>query len=117
MLKRSIMLIAATDGTPSRAGYGGRTPGRAIEARTLVTWRAAQRLGAGRTTILRAGLDDGEVVRVERDLEWRVGVGLDIPIQDKFGLGVQLQYRALNSNIPGNTVKDFSITMGPTVSF
>jgi hypothetical protein len=53
----------------------------------------------------------------ERDLEWRVGVGLDIPIQDKFGLGVQLQYRALNSNIPGNTVKDFSVTMGPTVSF
>jgi hypothetical protein len=53
----------------------------------------------------------------ERDLEWRVGVGLDIPIQDKFGLGVQLQYRALNSNIPGNTVKGFSVTMGPTVSF
>jgi hypothetical protein len=53
----------------------------------------------------------------ERDLEWRAGIGLDIPIHDKFGLGVQLQYRAINSNIPGNTVKDFSVTMGPTVSF
>ncbi len=53
----------------------------------------------------------------EHDLEWRVGVGVDIPIQDQFGLGVQVQYRALNSNIPGNTVNNFSVSMGPTVSF
>jgi hypothetical protein len=53
----------------------------------------------------------------EHDLEWRVGIGLDIPIRDKIGLGVQLQYRALNSNIPGNTVRDLAVTMGPTVSF
>ena len=53
----------------------------------------------------------------EREFEWHVGIGLDIPIRDKLGLGVQLQYRAINSNIPGNTVKDFSVTMGPTVSF
>jgi tetratricopeptide (TPR) repeat protein len=53
----------------------------------------------------------------EHDLEWHAGIGLDIPIQDRFGLGAQLQYRAINSNIPGNTVKDFSVTMGPTVSF
>src|ERR1700694_3078860 len=78
MLKRSIMLIAATDGTASRPGHGCRTPGRAVEARTLDTWHAAQRLGAGRTTILRAGLDDGEVARVERDLEWRLR-GLLLP--------------------------------------
>lgn len=53
----------------------------------------------------------------EHDFEWHAGIGLDIPIQDRFGLGAQLQYRAINSNIPGNTVKDFSITMGPTVRF
>jgi tetratricopeptide (TPR) repeat protein len=53
----------------------------------------------------------------EHDLEWRVGVGLDIPLRDRFGLGVQVQYRAINSNIPLNTVKDLSITLGPTVSF
>lgn len=53
----------------------------------------------------------------EHDLEWRLGIGLDIPIRDRFGLGVQLQYRAINSNIPGNTVKDLAVTMGPTVSF
>jgi hypothetical protein len=28
-----------------------------------------------------------------------------------------VQYRAINSNIPLNTVKDLSITLGPTVSF
>ena len=53
----------------------------------------------------------------EHALEWRAGIGLDIPIQDRFGLGVQLQYRAINSNVPGNTVTDLSVTMGPTVSF
>jgi hypothetical protein len=53
----------------------------------------------------------------EHDLDWRVGVAVDIPIQDSFGLGVQLQYRDINSNIPGDTVKDFSVTIGPTVSF
>lgn len=53
----------------------------------------------------------------ERDLEWHAGIGFDIPIQDRFGLGVQLQYRAINSNIPGNTVRDLAVTMGPTVSF
>ena len=53
----------------------------------------------------------------ERDLEWHAGVGLDIPIQDRLGVGVQVQYRAINSNIPGNTVRDLSVTMGPTVSF
>ena len=53
----------------------------------------------------------------EHDLEWRLGVGLDIPIRDKFGIGVQVQYRAIDSNIPTNTVRDLSITIGPTVSF
>ncbi|SFK49983.1 Outer membrane protein beta-barrel domain-containing protein [Methylocapsa palsarum] len=53
----------------------------------------------------------------ERDLEWRVGVGFDIPVKDSFGLGVQLQYRAINSNIPTNTIRNFSVSAGPTVSF
>ena len=68
-LKRSILLIAATDGTVSRPG---RVPLRAVDVHALETWRAVQRLGVGRTTILRAGVDDGEVARVEGDLEWRL---------------------------------------------
>lgn len=53
----------------------------------------------------------------ERDLEWRAGIAADIPVWDKLGLGVQLLYRAINSNIPSNTVRNFSVTIGPTVSF
>lgn len=53
----------------------------------------------------------------EHDLEWRLGLGLDVPIYDRFGLGVQVQYRTFNSNIPGNTFEDLSVTLGPTVSF
>jgi hypothetical protein len=53
----------------------------------------------------------------EHALEWRAGIGLDIPIEDKFGLGVQVQYRAIKSNIPGNTVRDLAVTMGPAISF
>ena len=78
MLKRSILLVAATDGPASRPRDGSTTRGRAAEARTLEAWHAAQRLGPRRTTILRAGLDDGDVARVERDLEWRLR-GLLLP--------------------------------------
>ncbi len=53
----------------------------------------------------------------EHAFEWHAGVGLDIPVQDRFGLGVSVQYRAINSNIPGNTVGDLEVTMGPTVRF
>ncbi|HXW72197.1 MAG TPA: tetratricopeptide repeat protein [Methylocella sp.] len=55
--------------------------------------------------------------KTERDVEWRVGLGLDVPIEGRFGIGLQVQYRTLISNIPGNTVKDFSTTIGPTISF
>ena len=78
MLKRSILLIAATDGAASRPGYSARTPRRPVEARSLEAWRVVQRLGPRRTTILRTGLDDGEVARVEHDLEWRLR-GLLLP--------------------------------------
>jgi hypothetical protein len=53
----------------------------------------------------------------EHAFEWRAGVGLDIPLQDRFGLGVAVQYRAINSNIPGNTVRDLAVTLGPAVRF
>ena len=53
----------------------------------------------------------------EHDLDWHLGIGFDVPIRGSFGLGVQVQYRAINSNIPGNTIKDLSVTIGPTASF
>jgi len=53
----------------------------------------------------------------EYAFEWRTGVGLDIPLQDRFGLGIAVQYRAINSNVPGNTVRDLAVTLGPSVHF
>jgi hypothetical protein len=53
----------------------------------------------------------------EHAFEWRAGVGLDIPLQDRFGLGIAVQYSAINSNVPGNTVRDLSVTLGPSVHF
>jgi hypothetical protein len=54
---------------------------------------------------------------VERAFEWQAGVALGIPIGKQAGLGVQVLYRAINSNIPIYTINDLAITMGPTVRF
>jgi hypothetical protein len=32
-------------------------------------------------------------------------------------LGIAVQYSAINSNVPGNTVRDLSVTLGPSVHF
>ena len=53
----------------------------------------------------------------QRDLEWRVGLGIDAPIQANFSLGLLVQYRALNSNLPIYTMHDLAISAGPTVRF
>lgn len=53
----------------------------------------------------------------EHAFEWRAGAGLDIPIQDRIALGLAVQYRAIISNIPGNTVRDFTVSLGPAVRF
>jgi hypothetical protein len=53
----------------------------------------------------------------ERAFEWQAGVALDIPIGNQVGLGVQVLYRAINSNIAIYTIKDLAVTMGPTVRF
>jgi len=53
----------------------------------------------------------------ERAFEWQAGVALDIPIGKQVGIGVQVLYRAINSNIAIYTITDVAITMGPTVRF
>jgi hypothetical protein len=49
--------------------------------------------------------------------EWRVGLGLDVPIWSKIYLSTLVQYRADNSNIPAFAMHDFSISGGPTFKF
>jgi hypothetical protein len=53
----------------------------------------------------------------QRDLEWRLGLGLDVPIRSQFSLGLLVQYRAVSSNLPVFSMRDLAITAGPTLKF
>jgi hypothetical protein len=49
--------------------------------------------------------------------EWRVGLGLDVPLWKQLLLGMLVQYRADLSNVPAFAMRDFAVTAGPTVKF
>jgi hypothetical protein len=49
--------------------------------------------------------------------EWRVGLGLEIPIWDRFILGTLVQYRDDVSNVAAFSVRDLSVTAGPSFKF
>jgi len=53
----------------------------------------------------------------QRTLEWRVGLGLDVPIWEKLALGVLVEYRADLSNVAVFSMRDLSVTVGPTIKF
>ena len=48
-------------------------------------------------------------------VEWRVGLGLEVPIWKLLYLGMLAEYRADQSNIPALSMHDFSVTAGPTL--
>jgi hypothetical protein len=52
-----------------------------------------------------------------RSTEWRVGLGLEIPLWRHLVLGTLVQYRADQSNIPAFTMHDLSVSAGPTFKF
>ena len=52
-----------------------------------------------------------------RTTEWRVGLGLDIPIWKHIVLGTLVQYRADQSNVAAFTMHDLSVSAGPTYKF
>ena len=52
-----------------------------------------------------------------RSTEWRVGLGLDVPIWKQFTLGMLVQYRADQSNVPAFTMRDLAVSAGPTLKF
>jgi LmbE family N-acetylglucosaminyl deacetylase len=72
MLKRSLLLVAATDGCGAWPGADRGQVGPSGIASMLTAWRVVQRLGAGRAMVLRTGIGAGAVSRIERDLEWRL---------------------------------------------
>lgn len=53
----------------------------------------------------------------QRDLEWRVGLGLDVPIWNQVSLGLLVQYRTMSSNLPIFSMRDLAISAGPTFKF
>jgi tetratricopeptide (TPR) repeat protein len=52
-----------------------------------------------------------------RTTEWRAGLGLDIPIWRQLYVSTLLQYRADTSNITIYSMRDLSISAGPTFKF
>jgi hypothetical protein len=52
-----------------------------------------------------------------RSTEWRVGLGLEIPLWKHLVLGTLVQYRDDQSNIPAFTMHDLSVSAGPTFKF
>jgi LmbE family N-acetylglucosaminyl deacetylase len=71
VVKRSIFRVAFTDGT-ARPPASSRWPPRLGDERPRDIRSARQPLGLDRMAILRAGLEEGELARVESDLEWRL---------------------------------------------
>ncbi len=56
-------------------------------------------------------------VLTPRSTEWRVGLGLQIPIWKQIVLGTLVQYRADQSNVAAFTMHDLSVSAGPTFKF
>jgi hypothetical protein len=53
----------------------------------------------------------------QRSFEWRVGLALDIPIANQFYLGARVQYLAISSNLPVFSMRDLTVSFGPTLKF
>jgi hypothetical protein len=49
--------------------------------------------------------------------EWRVGLGLDVPVWRQLTLGMLVQYRADISNVSAFSMHDLAVTAGPTLKF
>ena len=52
-----------------------------------------------------------------KDDEYRVGALLDVPVYEFAGFAVQVQYAAIESNIPNYKTRNLSVAFGPTLRF
>lgn len=52
-----------------------------------------------------------------RATEWRVGLGLEMPLWGKFILAALVQYRADDSNVTAFDMHDLAVTAGPAIKF
>lgn len=53
----------------------------------------------------------------ETDNQYRVGLALDVPIHEQWGLLTQIQYSWSNSTLPNYAFDNFSVSVGPNVRF
>lgn len=80
------------------------------------TWTLIPSVGASRW--LYAAADPlFEPNIVPRTTEWRVGLGLEIPLWRQVVLGTLVQYRADQSNVAAYTMHNLSVSAGPTFKF
>jgi hypothetical protein len=49
--------------------------------------------------------------------EWRVGLGLEVPIWRQLVFGSLLQYRNATSNVAAFSYRDLSVSAGPLIRF
>ncbi len=52
-----------------------------------------------------------------RATEWRVGLGLDVPVWRALFLSMLVQYRAETSNLSTFSIRDLAASAGPTFKF
>jgi hypothetical protein len=50
-------------------------------------------------------------------VEWRVALGLDIPLIDQLYLGARVQYLTIVSNLSVLNMRDLQVSAGPTLKF
>jgi hypothetical protein len=51
------------------------------------------------------------------DREWRVGAGIDLPVYQNAGFGVQVTYSHTDSNLRNFRTNNLAVSFGPTVRF
>ncbi len=85
--------------------WGGSRPWTFVPTAGISRWN----YGAPDPTI--------DPLNTARTTEWRVGLGLDIPIWQALVFGSLVQYRSDQSNVAAFSMHDLSVTAGPSIKF
>ena len=97
--------FAADIWLPWLVSWGGMRPWTIIPTAGVTTWRY--------------GAPDPFVApfTTAHITEWRVGLGLEVPIWRQLAIGSLLQYRNGTSNVAAFSYRDLSISAGPLIRF
>jgi hypothetical protein len=97
--------FAADIWLPWLVSWGGMRPWTIVPTAGVTTWRY--------------GAPDPFVApfTTAHITEWRVGLGLEVPIWRQLAIGSLLQYRNGTSNVAAFSYRDLSISAGPLIRF